>query len=515
MTALVAGMRSAGTARNSKPKAEEMGHNETEIVPTVNGKTRSKSIVPLPPVLEQEIQSLRDAFTITTSTLKEIVNQFEKELADGLEKDFQNIAMYPTWVFGFPSGHEDGQFLTIDLGGTNLRVCWITLKGKNHNTDIVQDMYKVPEEIKTGSADQLWDLIADALMDFLEKHQLKGTEDEPLPLGFTFSYPVQQDYIDRGRLVTWTKGFNIEGVEQEDGVIQLGEALARRKLPVRIIALINDTVGAMIASAYKDPETIIGAIFGTGCNAAYMEDVGSVPKISGSGLAANLPLAINCEYGAFDNSHRVLPRTKYDIGIDNESVKPGEQAFEKMSAGLYLGELFRLVLLDLYERGILFRGRDLPKLKETYCMDTGFLSCLENDPLDARVARYKEVLGCEPTQAEVEFSRLLAEVIAVRGARLCACGIAAICKRKAIGSGHVAADGSVANKHPRFKARWAEALGEILDWPVGRECDPITITSAEDGSGIGAAIITSMTMANIRAGDLKGVRDGGQYIGKK
>lgn len=315
--------------------------------------------------------------------------------------------------------------------------------------------------------------------------------------------------------MTWTKGFDIEGVEQEDVVIQLGEAFSRRKLPVRIIALINDTVGAMIASAYKDPETIIGAIFGTGCNAAYMEDVGSIPKISGSGLAPELPLAINCEYGAFDNSHRVLPRTKYDVEIDNESAKPGEQAFEKMSAGLYLGELFRLVVLDLYEGGLLFKGRDLPKLKETYCMDTGFLSCLENDPLEARQARYKETLGFEPTPAEVEFSRLLAEVIAVRGARLCACGIAAICRRKGVRSGHVAADGSVANKHPKFKARWSEALGEVLDWPAGRESDPITITSAEDGSGIGAAIITSMTMANIRAGDLKGVRDGGQYIGKQ
>ena len=71
--------------------------------------------------------------------------------------------------------------------------------------------------------------------------------------------------------------------------------------------------------------------------------------------------------------------------------------------------------------------------------------------------------------------------------------MAAICRKKGITSGHVAADGSVANKHPKFKERWARALGEILDWPSDRKKDPIIITSAEDGSGVGAAVIAAMT----------------------
>lgn len=273
-------------------------------------------------------------------------------------------------------------------------------------------------------------------------------------------------------------------------------------MPVKIIALVNDTVGALLASTYKDPETIIGAIFGTGCNAAYMEDVGSVSKIKATGIPPQTPLAINCEYGAFDNAHRVLPLTKYDIEIDRESPKPGEQAFEKMSAGLYLGEIFRLVLVDLHERGLVFKGQEVPKLKtERYCLDTGILSCLENDALEVRKERFKRELSLEfePTVEEVELARLLAEVIAIRGARLCACGIAAICRRKGIKSGHVAADGSVANKHPKFKARWAEALGEVLGWAEDRDSDPITLTSAEDGSGIGAAIITAMTYRKHKA----------------
>lgn len=91
----------------------------------------------------------------------------------------------------------------------------------------------------------------------------------------------------------------------------------------------NDTTGAMIASAFNDPDTICGAIFGTGCNAAYVDKVKSIEKLK-SGLPLDTPMAINCEYGAFDNAHRVLPLTKYDATIDDQSPRPGQQAFEKM-----------------------------------------------------------------------------------------------------------------------------------------------------------------------------------------
>jgi len=264
----------------------------------------------------------------------------------------------------------------------------------------------------------------------------------------------------------------------------------------------------MIASAYNDPDTIVGAIFGTGCNGAYMENVGSIHKLE-TGLPPETPMAINCEYGAFDNAHQALPRTKYDIKIDEESPKPGEQAFEKMSAGLYLGEIYRHVVLGLHEKGILFAGQDAAKLHEPYSLDTGFLSALENDMSigmsDTRRS-FREHLGFEASPEELIFSQRLAEAIAVRGARLCTCGIAAICRKKGIKSGHVAADGSVANKHPTFKKRWAAAMGEVLDWAEDRKEDPITITSAEDGSGVGAAVIAAMTLKRAKEGNMAGIK---------
>lgn len=282
-------------------------------------------------------------------------------------------------------------------------------------------------------------------------------------------------------------------------------------LPIKVAALINDTTGTMIASAYTDPEMKIGCIFGTGVNAAYMEDVGSVPKLAHMNLPPDMPVAINCEYGAFDNERVVLPLSKYDEIIDRDSPRPGQQAFEKMTAGLYLGEIFRLALIDLIDshKDLIFKGQDTSKLRKPYLLDASFLAAIEEDPyenLSETADVFDKQLGICPTEPELEMVRRLAELIGTRAARLSACGVAAICTKKNIESCHVGADGSVFTKYPHFKARGAQALREILDW-APNEKDKVSIMAAEDGSGVGAALIAALTLKRVKAGNLAGIRN--------
>lgn len=121
---------------------------------------------------------------------------------------------------------------------------------------------------------------------------------------------------------------------------------------------------------------------------------------------------------------------------------------------------------------------------------------------------FSDKLSIATTRPELELIRRLAELIGTRAARLSACGVAAICKKKGFSSCHVGADGSVFNKYPHFKARGAQALKEILDWPNKkslREEDPIEILAAEDGSGVGAALIAALTLKRVNAGNLAGI----------
>lgn len=421
--------------------------------------------------------------------------------------------MNPTWVMAFPDGNETGTFLALDMGGTNLRVCEIILLEEKGEFDIIQSKYKMPEGLKTGESEELWEYIADCIQQFIEyHHEVENLQElDTIPLGFTFSFPATQDFIDHGILQRWTKGFDISGVEGQDVAPLFQAAIAKRKLPIKLSALINDTTGTLIASSYTDSTVKIGCIFGTGCNAAYMENCGSVPKIASYNLPPDMPIAINCEYGAFDNEHAVLPRTPYDVIIDNDSPRPGQQAFEKMIAGLYLGELFRLVLVDLHDNKSckVFQGQDISKLRKSYTLDSSFLSFIEEDPfenLSETGDMFHRELGIVTSKPERELCRRLAELIGTRAARLSACGPAAICKKKNIESCHVGADGSVFNRYPHFKARGAVALREILDWSPD-QADLVSIIPAEDGSGVGAALIAALTIKRVKEGNMAGIKN--------
>lgn len=147
-----------------------------------------------------------------------------------------------------------------------------------------------------------------------------------------------------------------------------------------------------------------------------MEHVSNVDKIKGFGIDDTADIAINCEWvsstnlvthtifrlpqGAFDSfEHENLPRSKYDIIVDETSNKPGQQAFEvsswlkagitslmilsiqKLISGRYLGEILRLVICELIDEGVLFLGQNTYKLEVAYVFDTAFLSLMERSPL--------------------------------------------------------------------------------------------------------------------------------------
>ncbi|KAL4032701.1 hypothetical protein IC575_005782 [Cucumis melo] len=108
---------------------------------------------------------------------------------------------------------EKGLFYALDLGGTNFHVLRVQLGGKDDRVarqEFVE--VSVPPHLMTGTSEELFGFIAEALAKFIEEegdgyHPVSGRQRD---MGFTFSFPVRQTSIASGTFRKWTKGFNIE-----------------------------------------------------------------------------------------------------------------------------------------------------------------------------------------------------------------------------------------------------------------------------------------------------------------
>lgn len=100
----------------------------------------------------------------------------EQEMDKGLGKlsnPQAKVKMFPTYVRSLPNGSEEGNFLALDLGGTNFRVLLISLS-KEEGVKMENKIYPVPQKIMIGTGEQLFDHIASCIADFIKEHNIHG-----------------------------------------------------------------------------------------------------------------------------------------------------------------------------------------------------------------------------------------------------------------------------------------------------------------------------------------------------
>ena len=66
--------------------------------------------------------------------------------------------MLPAYIRAVSVGEERGEFLALDLGGTNFRVLLITLEGETKSS-MKSRIYRVPDSIQKGTGTAVRDLI--------------------------------------------------------------------------------------------------------------------------------------------------------------------------------------------------------------------------------------------------------------------------------------------------------------------------------------------------------------------
>ena len=165
---------------------------------------------------DQMLDEFLQPLVLDETTLHKLAFQFSSTYKDlALSSDEQFL---PTPVTKLPSGNETGQFLAIDVGGTNLRVAFIELLGELADNDssvnskeksretiikaqrprvrrTLEKAWPIGEHLKIDKVDDLFawigDCIAEVVTDKLNADGEKlGVPDE-LPMGVTFSFPMK------------------------------------------------------------------------------------------------------------------------------------------------------------------------------------------------------------------------------------------------------------------------------------------------------------------------------------
>lgn len=159
--------------------------------------------------LAQEASKIITAFTgcINESTLLDLAVRFSEVYKHLAKTSLEHFLVTP--VTALPTGKEEGNFISIDVGGSNLRVGFVELLGEPENG--VQKFnekrserikrshdktWPIGEHLKMDKAEDLFawigDCVAEVITDALEDVTTARAApfgDEIL-LGITFSFPM-------------------------------------------------------------------------------------------------------------------------------------------------------------------------------------------------------------------------------------------------------------------------------------------------------------------------------------
>ncbi|KAI3855317.1 hypothetical protein MKX03_026970 [Papaver bracteatum] len=422
--------------------------------------------------------------------LRQVADAMTVEMHAGLASEGgSKLKMLNSHVIHLPTDDEHGLFYALYLGGTNFHVLRVQLGGRDGS--VVKKEFtevSIPPELMivvyplvitmTTTSSEIFDFIAKELARFIATEG-QGFFLPPcchMELGFTFSFPVKQLSIAYGTLIRWTKGLSIDDAVDKDVVVELTKALDRQGIDMHVAALVNDTIGTLAGDKYFNNDVAAASVH--------------MPFLNQE--------VINIEWGNFRSSH--LPVTEYDEALDQENLNVGEQIFENMISGMYLGDIVRRVLSKMAEEAGFFVDTVPPKLKTRFILKSPEICAMHHDTSRDLIvvgSKLNDIFWISDTYFETR--RVVVElcnIVATHVARLSAAGILGILKKMGkdtVNEGEkqrtvIAVDGGLFEHYTEFRCCLESTVNELL----GDEfAHTVVIEHANDSYGIGAALLAS------------------------
>lgn len=435
----------------------------------------------------------RDALLEVTQV---ILQQMTLGLATrSLKSDQHRLMMLPSFVDRFPSGDEEGQFFAIDLGGSSLKIVWVSIAERQVLDKDVREL-QIPEECYDTDNGKLMAWVAESCLEMIEHHPV-----DRVVIGFCYSFACKQNNLDHGEQILWTKRFRGRGLLGENVVQVLRNEFKKKNVDAMIPALLNDSVASLVGAQFMASHVKCAVILGTGTNCSYIENTNKINTLPDSYRKHGDYMIINTEWG--DGKIPARCTVDEDISVDLESANPGHGLFEKMISGLYIGDVVRRILLKLAQSVGVYGGHAAlnSPLAVAGSFDGATLSAMYHDNSSGlRVVSsiFASKFGIyDLHHFELEAAKSVCTMVAVRSARLCAAAMVAVLSREfentPSGKVAIAVDGSTFTKFKGYRTLVRNTIDEILDDPSKSE--RLDILVADGSSVIGAAITAAVESA--------------------
>lgn len=397
------------------------------------------------PELKAELNKIREEFTISNSTLNKIATDFYSDMT---EKTM--LRMLKTYVFMNTDKILEDEYLTIDLGGTNIRISKIkVLEGKISIEKIIKIPLRTPLVDYTTnkySLKNIFIMTLKKMMPFLEKDKL-------YTLAATVSFELKSEGKDKAKIVELSKGFDLADTLGEDIYKILIEAIEELKLKIIPSLIINDCVATLATGKFYYPNADIGFIVGTGHNGCFIDETGEIINIESANFNKELPLTI------YDNKY-----------LDKLPKIEAEKLFEVLIGGKYIGGIANEIVKSLVQKGLLKESK--PILTED------LTKILDGENLLKYSAEQKEVI------------EEIAKILFSRAAKFIVSEIVGILMQidKDLERKHtVVFDGSVYEKCEFFR----EEISNNLESIFMDNANKLSHKLIKDASSIGPAIVSA------------------------
>jgi hexokinase len=389
---------------------------------------------------------------LSRAQLEDVRRAMFERIARGLTEDEISVGGVLAFLPPPPEGLS-GKAIVVDCGGTNIRGALVELDGEGRAHVIarskearVRDVERRIREDGDESGNHFFDAQAELVAG------VAAHANEPLPLGYCFSFPAAVEGNGDARAIALTKDIEIPGVVGTLVGGRLARALEARGVRVESAMVENDTVACLIGGAstvaHEDRSRFIGLIAGTGTNIAGFFSADQSPKIARAGWTGKM--AVNLETAQLEPRHL----TRFDDEIDRASQHPGSARYEKALSGRYLPYLLKAIVPD---------------------------APFHPEEGTAAVVRIRD----DPQQDQG--TRQIARALLDRSADLVAAGLAAVFEHYGPGPEiKVLAEGSLMWKTPGYAGRVAHTLAKLLRSRDGVTRD-FSILRLEDPNLAGAA----------------------------